>query len=73
MPVWDVEFIGHVYVTLRVAADNEDTARETADKLLPRYPVVANTITAFGPDVISRAVNVGKDWEINDVSEVDGS
>lgn len=65
MPKYNVEYAAHVYVTVPVDAADEDAAEQAADKILPRFPVVA-TLADGCPDGLT-VDGPGKYFEVNQV------
>ena len=72
MPSYTVEYAAYVYVTVPVDASSREEAETFADKILPRFPVVATL--AEGCPVGLLVSGPGKHFEINEVyDEGDGT
>ena len=72
MPTYSVEYMAHVYVTVPVEAADRDAAEAAADKILPKYPVVAELADGCPPGLL--VVGPGKYFEMHEVyDEGDGT
>lgn len=70
MPRYNVEYAAYVYVSVPVDAADRDAAEAAADKILPKYPVVAELAEGCPPEI--QVIGPGKDWQLNDVFTPDG-
>jgi hypothetical protein len=69
MPLYSVEFMTNIYVTIPVEAHSREEAEALADKVLDRYSVWAETSDDL-PD--AEAWVDGKGWELNrDIDDED--